>query len=138
DGVIQKEKTLGGEISYLNLGAHRNQYPPKDIFKKEESYHIDVVSKQIDDSYEVQSEYWVQESDQSIPVIFMDWSRLRYDSGFDSEAKYKELVRIITDSVGPGKLFPKTSSKMMYSEWHSGQRTIRLYGDSYNVRFLMF
>ena len=138
DGVIQKEKTLGGEISYLNLGAYRNQYPPKDIFKKDESYHIDVVSKQIDDSYEVQSEYWVQESDQSIPVIFMDWSRLKYDSGFDSEAKYKELVRIITDSVGPGKLFPKTSSKMMYSEWHSGQRTIRLYGDSYNVHFLMF
>ena len=22
--------------------------------------------------------------------------------------------------LGPGKLFPKTSSKMMYSEWHSG------------------
>ena len=40
--------------------------------------------------------------------------------------------------LGPGKLFPQTSNKMMYSEWHFGQRTIRLYGNSYDVRFLMF
>ena len=39
--------------------------------------------------------------------------------------------------LGPGKLFPQTSI-MMYTEWHSGQRTIRLYGNSYDVRFLMF
>ena len=138
DGVIQKEKTLGGEISYLNLGADRNQYPPEDIFKKDESYHIDVVSKQIDDSYEVQSEYWVQESDHSIPVIFMDWSRLRYDSGFDPEAKYKELVEAITEAVGQDPVIRKTDRNKKYTEWHSGERSIQLYGTDYDVRFLMF
>ena len=138
DGVIQKEKTLGGEISYLNLGADRNQYPPEEIFKKDESYHIDVVSKRINDSYEVHSEYWVQESDQSIPVVFMDWSRLRYDSGFDPEAKQKELVDAITETVGQDPVIQKVDRNKKYTEWHSGERSIRLYGTDYNVRFLMF
>ena len=136
--VLQKEKTLGGEISYLNLGADRNQYPPEEIFKKDESYHIDVVSKRINDSYEVHSEYWIQESDQSIPVVFMDWSRLRYDSGFDPEAKQKELVDVITQAVGQDPVIQKVDRNKKYTEWHSGERSIRLYGTDYNVRFLMF
>ena len=138
DKVIQEEKNLGGEISYLNLETNRNSFPPQEIFSVNEKYHIDIVSKEIEDAYEVESSYWVQESNNSIPAVYLDWSSLRYNSGFNLEAKYEELVRIITDSVGPGKLFPKTGSKMMYSEWHTGQRTIRLYGNSYDVRFLMF
>lgn len=138
DKVIQVEKNLGGEISYLNLETTRNSFPPHEIFSENEKYHIDIVTKQISDSYEVESSYWVQESNNSIPAIYLDWSSLRYNSGFDPEAKYEELVRVITDFVGPGKLFPQTSSKMMYSEWHTEQRTIRLYGNSYDVRFSMF
>ena len=138
DSVIRKEKSLGGEISYLNLGADRNKYPPEKIFKKEESYHIDIISKQIDDSYEVHSEYWVQESNQSIPAIFMDWSKLRYDSKFDAAAKYQELVETISEAVGQGTTIPETDRKMKYAEWHYGERSIRLYGTDFNVRFLMF
>ena len=138
DSVIRKEKSLGGEISYLNLGADRNKYPPEEIFRKEESYHIDVISKQIDNSYEVHSEYWVQESDQSIPAIFMDWSRLRYDSGFAPKAKYLELVETITETVGQNPVIQKTDRNKKYAEWHSGECTIRLYGNSYDVRFSMF
>ena len=138
DSVIRKEKTLGGEISYLNLGADRNHYPPEEIFRKEESYHIDVVSKQIENSYEVTSEYWVQESDQSIPVVFMDWSSLLFDSEFDPEAKHKELAEAITEAVGQDPVIKKTDRKMKYTEWHSGERSIQLYGTDFNVRFLMF
>lgn len=138
DSVIRKEKSLGGEISYLNLGADRNKYPPEEIFRKEGSYHIDVISKQIDISYEVHSEYWVQESDQSIPAIFMDWSRLRYDSEFAPEAKYLELVETITETVGQNPVIQKTDRNKKYAEWHSGECTIRLYGSDYDVRFLMF
>ena len=116
----------------------RNSFPPQEIFSENGKYHIDIVTKQISDSYEVESSYWVQESNNSIPAVYLDWSSLRYNSGFDPEAKYEELVRVITDFVGPGKLFPQTSSKMMYSEWHTEQRTIRLYGSSYDVRFSMF
>ena len=94
--------------------------------------------KQIGDSYEVESSYWVQESNSSIPAVYQEWSRLRYDSGFDPKAKYEELVGIITDSIGPGTLYPATSGKMKYTEWHSGQRVIKLYGDSYDVRFIMY
>ena len=138
DKVIQVEKNLGGEISYLNLETTRNSFPPQEIFSENEKYHIDIVTKQISNSYEVESSYWVQESNNSIPAVYLDWSSLRYNSVFDPEAKYEELVRVITDFVGPGKLFPQTSSKMMYSEWHTEQRTIRLYGNSYDVRFSMF
>ena len=124
DKVIQVEKNLGGEISYLNLETTRNSFPPHEIFSENEKYHIDIVTKQISDSYEVESSYWVQESNNSIPAIYLDWSSLRYNSGFDPEAKYEELVRVITDFVGPGKLFPQTSSKMMYSEWHTNQSQV--------------
>ena len=138
DKVIQEEKNLGGEISYLNLDANRNTFPPKEIFNENEKYHIDIVSKLIGDSYQVNSEYWVQESDKSILAVYMDWLRLRYNTGFDPKAKYEELARIITDSIGPGTLYPATNGKMKYTEWHSGQRVIKLYGDSYDVRFIMY
>ena len=145
DSVIRKEKSLGGEISYLNLGTDTNNYPPEEIFKKEESYHIDCITKQIDDSYEVNSKYWVQESNQSITAIFMDWSSSRFfdvfydDDGFDAEAKFRELVEVITEVVGQsGMVIPETDSKIPYTEWHSGQRTIQLYGTDFNVRYLMF
>ena len=138
DRVLQEEKQFGGEVSYLNLGANRNSFPPKEIFNASESYHIDIVSKLIRDSYKVDSEFWVQESDNSIPAIYMSWSRLRYSSGFDPKAKYEELAGIITDSIGPGTLYPATNGKMKYTEWHSGQRVIKLYGDSYDVRFIMY
>ena len=138
DRVIQEEKHFGGEVSYLNLGANRNSFPPKEIFNASESYHIDIVSKLIRDSYKVDSEFWVQESDNSIPAIYMSWSRLRYSSGFDPKAKYEELAGIITDSIGPGILYPATNGKMKYTEWHSGQRVIKLFGDSYDVRFIMY
>ena len=137
DSVIRKENSLGGEISYLNLGADRNKYPPEEIFKKEESYHIDVVSKQIDD-YEVHSEYWVQESDQSIPAVFMEWSSLRFDSRFDPETKFKELIETITEALGQGATISKTNRNTKYAEWHSGACTIQLYGSNFDVRFLMF
>ena len=94
DRVLQEEKQFGGEVSYLNLGANRNSFPPKEIFNASESYHIDIVSKLIRDSYKVDSEFWVQESDNSIPAIYMSWSRLRYSSGFDPKAKYEELEKM--------------------------------------------
>ena len=74
----------------------------------------------------------------SIPAVYLEWSSLRYNSGFDPKAKYEELEEIITDSVGPGKLFPQTGSKMMYTEWQAGQRILQLYGNAYGVHFLMF
>ena len=86
DKVIQVEKNLGGEISYLNLETTRNSFPPHEIFSENEKYHIDIVTKQISDSYEVESSYWVQESNNSIPAIYLDWSRLRYNSGFESHS----------------------------------------------------
>ena len=138
DKVIQVEKNLGGEISYLNLETNRNSFPPQEIFSENEKYHIDIVSKQINDSYEVESSYWVQESNNSIPAVYLDWSKLRYNSEFDPKAKYEELVGIITDVVGPGKLFPQMDNKMMFTEWQTRQRTIRLYGNTYDVRFSMF
>ena len=120
------------------METNRNSFPPQEIFIEGQEYHIDIVSKQIGDSYEVESSYWIQESNNSTPAVYLDWSSLRYNSGFDPKAKFEELVGIITDAVGPGELFPQTSSKMMYSEWQTGQRTIRLYGNAYDVRFLMF
>ncbi len=138
DRVIQEEKHFGGEVSYLNLGSNRNSFPPKEIFSTNERYHIDIVSKVIGDSFKVDSEYWVQESDKSIPAIYMNWSRLRYGTAFDPKTKYEELVGIVTASIGPGTLYPATNGKMKYTEWHSGQRIIKLYGDSYDVRFIMY
>lgn len=35
DKVIQVEKNLGGEISYLNLETTRNSFPPHEIFSEE-------------------------------------------------------------------------------------------------------
>ena len=136
--VIQVEKNLGGAISYRKLETNRNSFPPREIFSENEKYHIDIVSKQINDSYQVESSYWVQESNHSIPAVYLEWSSLRYNSGFDPKAKYEELVGIITDVVGPGKLFPQSGSKMMYTEWQAGQRIIQLYGNAYGVHFLMF
>ena len=136
--AIQEEKSRGGAISYLGLEANRNSFPPQEIFSEDEKYHIDMVTKQIGDSYEVESSYWVQESNNSIPAVYMNWSRLRYNSGFDPKIKYEELAGIITDSIGPGILYPATNGKMKYTEWHSGQRVIKLYGNSYDVRFIMY
>ena len=138
DRVIQEEQRFGGEISYLSLGSNRNTFPPKEVFDDNERYHIDIVSKLIEDSYKVESEYWVQESDKSIPAIYMDWSRLNYNSGFDPKEKYEEVARIITDTVGVGTLYPATNGKMKYTEWHSDQRVIRLYGGTYDVRFILY
>ena len=136
--VVQIEEQFGGEVSYLNLGTDRNRFPPQEIFSESEAYHIDMVTKRIGDTNEVESSYWVQESDNSIPAIHMNWSRLKYNSDFDPEAKYEELAEIITSSIGTGTLVPGIGGKMKYTEWHSGQRVIRLYGNRFNVRFLMY
>jgi len=136
--VLHEEKDLGGEVSYLNLESNRNSFPPKEIFDEHENYHIDIISKLIGNSYKVDSEYWVQESDKSIPAVFMDWSRLDFNSGFSPKEKYEQVAGIITDSVGPGTLYSATNGKMKYTEWHSGQRVIRLYGGTYDVRFILY
>lgn len=136
--VLHEEKDLGGEVSYLNLESNRNSFPPKEIFDEHENFHIDIISKLIGNSYKVDSEYWVQESDKSIPAVIMDWSRLDYNSGFSPKEKYEQVAGIITDSVGPGTLYPATNGKMKYTEWHSGQRVIRLYGGTYDVRFILY
>lgn len=137
--VLQEEMQVGGALSYQNLSADRNRFPPREIFSEKENYHIDVVTKQISDSFEVESEYWVKESDNRVPAVYMSWSRLNnLQSSFSAKEKYDEIVGIITNTVGQGTLAPKQKGKMQYMEWHSGQRCIRLYGDQYDVRFIMY
>jgi hypothetical protein len=53
DEVVQAEESLGAKVSIKGLEAYRNSYPPQEVFSPEESYHIDVLSKQIGEIYGV-------------------------------------------------------------------------------------
>ena len=68
----------------------------------------------------------------------MEWAELSFDSGFDPETKFKELVETITEALGQGATISKTNRNTKYAEWHSGACTIQLYGSVFDVRFLMF
>lgn len=134
DSVMQEENKYGGEVYKLNQDRMSNLYLPKEYFKENESYHIDKVFKIVKELYIVDTNYWVQESDNSILAVFMDWTRIGYPTKPVHAEKYKEIEGIITACAGPGLKDERTGK---YTEWHSGQRTLRLY-DEYGIRFIVF
>lgn len=138
--VVQVEESLGAKISIKGLEAYRNSYPPQDVFSPEETYHIDILSKQVGENYTVDSDYWVADSDSAVPAVFLDWNRIhhnRSDSGFDRSAKAAEIDSIITRRCGPGRIISPADRKAGYTEWHPGPQTIRLYGN-FNVRLVIY
>ena len=122
--VLEEENHFGGIVSYRYIN---------------ERYDISsyIVSKQIDNSYRVDTNYRIRESDQSVQYVYIDWRSEDYNSGFVPVHKYGELEGIITDLVGTGTRFPQTKDTMKYTEWHSGPATLKLYGGDYQVRFSM-
>ncbi len=136
DEVVRVEESLGAKVSIKGLEAYRNSYPPKEVFSPEETYHIDILSKQIGENYTVDSEYWVADSDSSVSAVFLDWQEnWHYRSGFDRSAKAAEIDSIITRRCGPGRNVPLNGGKSGYTEWHSGSQTIRLYN---SVRLVIY
>ena len=136
DEVVQVEESLGAKVSSKGLEAYRNRYPPQVVFSPEETYHIDILSKQIGENYYVDSEYWVADSDSTIPAVFLDWQEnWLYRSGFDRSAKFAEIDSIITRRCGPGRIIPPLDRKQGYTEWHSVSQTIKLYND---VRLVIY
>lgn len=138
DDILALEGNLGGLISHRGLERTRNSYPPDSLFHNNESYHIDIISKGVDGQYEVESEYFIRESDNAVVAVFMDWYRSRNQSSFDSRLKYDELSEIISNLFGPGTLVAQTTGKIQYMEWQSAKCTARLYGNDYQVRFIFF
>jgi len=116
---------LGAKVSIKGLEAYRNSYPPQDVFSPEETYHIDILSKQVGENYTVDSDYWVADSDSTVPAVFLDWRQIHYnrsDSGFDRSAKAAEIDSIITRRCGPGRIISLADRKSGYTEWHSARR----------------
>lgn len=136
DEVVQAEESLGAKVSIKGLEAYRNSYPPQDVFSPEETYHIDILSKQIGETYYVDSEYWVADSDSTVPAVFLNWREIRPNrSGFDRSAKVAEIDSIITRRCGLGRIIPPLDRKQGFTEWHSDSQTIQLYND---VRLVIY
>lgn len=138
DEVVQVEESLGAKVSIKGMEADRNRYPPQEVFSPEETYHIDILSKQIGENYTVDSQYWVAESDSSVSAVFLDWDEpWPYRSYFDWNAKAAEIDSIITRRCGSGRIISPPGRKQEYTEWHFGSQTTRLYNNN-GVRLVVF
>ena len=137
--VVEVESTLGAKESSKNQDSARNTYPPQDAFAPNDTYHINILTKQVKDELMMQSEYWVSDSDSSIPAAFFEWEDMRgsWQPSFDRNAKSAELESIITRLCGPGTIVAQTNSKQGYKEWTSKSMTLRLYSNS-NLRLVLF
>ncbi len=124
---LQLEKALGGVVIHQNLGMYINSFPPKEIFDKADQYHIDIVSKQVNSDYVMESEYWVSESNHTVPSIFFNWSCNKANLQCDMVAKRDEIAGIITKYLGPGTTPPKAKDKMSFTEWQNDKLTVDLY-----------
>ncbi len=139
NGIVEVEQSLGSKESSTNRKPSSNTYPPQDAFTPNETYHIDVLTKQVKDVFTMDSEYWVSDSDSSIPAAFFEWENMGsyLKPSFDKKAKSAELESIITRLCGPGTIITQTDRKQGYTEWSSESLTIRLYS-KYNLRLVLF
>ena len=139
NGIAEVEQSLGSKESSTNRKPSSNTYPPQDAFTPNETYHIYVLTKEIKDDYKMESEYWVSDSDSSIPAAFFEWENMGsyLKPSFDKKAKSAELESIITRLCGPGIIITQTDRKQGYTEWSSESLTIRLYS-KYNLRLVLF
>ena len=140
NGIVEVEQSLGSKESSTNRKPSSNNYPPQDAFTPNETYHIYVLTKEIKDDYKMDSEYWVSESDSSIPAAFFEWDSMRHSWGqpsFDRNAKAREIADVITRICGSGAKVAQTDRKQGYTEWTSDSLTFRLYS-KYDLRLVLF
>ena len=140
NGIVEVEHSLGSKESSTNRKPSSNTYPPQDAFTPNETYHINVLTKEIKDDYKMDSEYWVSESDSSIPAAFFEWDSMRHSWGqpsFDRNAKAREIADVITRICGSGAKVAQTDRKQGYTEWTSDSLTLRLYS-KYDLRLVLF
>ena len=129
DEAVRVENTVGAKVSCKGWQSKGGSIPPRTVFSPEETYHIDAVTKQIREDYYMDTDYWIAESDSSIPAVELSW-RDAYLGGpnFDRDAKAEEIEAAITRRYGPGKYIPETDQLIYdFTEWHSGAQTIRLH-----------
>ena len=129
DEAVRVENTVGAKVSCKGWQSKGGSIPPRTVFSPEETYHIDAVTKQIREEYYMDTDYWIAESDSSIPAVELSW-RDAYLGGpnFDRDAKAEEIEAAITRRYGPGKYIPETDQLIYdFTEWHSGAQTIRLH-----------
>ena len=137
--VVEVENNLGAKESSKNQDSAMNRYPPQNAFAPNDTYHIDVLTKQVKDVFTMDSEYWVSDSDSSIPAAFFEWENMGsyLKPSFDKKAKSAELESIISRLCGPGIIITQTDRKQGYTEWSSESLTLRLYS-KYNLRLVLF
>lgn len=137
--VVEVENNLGAKESSKNQDSAMNNYPPQNAFAPNDTYHIDALTKQVKDVFTMDSEYWVSDSDSSIPAAFFEWENMGsyLNPSFDKKAKSAELESIITRLCGPGTIITQTDRKQGYTEWSSESLTIRLYS-KYDLRLVLF
>ena len=137
--IVEVEKVLGAKESSKNRDSGRNNYPPRDAFAPNETYHIDVLTKKVKDELMMQSEYWISDSDSSIPAAFFEWENMGsyWQPSFDRKAKAREIASIITRLCGSGTTVAQTDRKQGYTEWSFESLTLRLYSN-HNLRLVLF
>ena len=76
------------------------------------------------------SDYWVAESDSSVSAVFLSWEDAYLylpGSCFDGDAKADKIEDVVIRRCGPGKEVPQKDYSLGYTEWQSGDLTIRFY-----------
>lgn len=129
DEVVRVEESLGAKVSCKGWHPKYSNIPGQASLSPEETFHVDVLTKQIRAEYYMDADYWIAESDSSIPVVELSW-RDAYLGGpnFDRDAKADEIEAAITRRYGPGEFIPETDHLFYdFTEWHAGAQTIRLH-----------
>ena len=127
DDVFRVEESLGAKVSYKGGNEERNGILLKEILPAEESYHVDILTKQIGEVYFMDSDYWIAEADSSVPAVILSWRDAYLGSVFDGDAKADEIEEIVIRRCGPGREVSDTDRPLDYTEWRSGDQTIRFY-----------
>ena len=127
DDVIRVEKSMGAKVSYKGGNEERRGILLEEILPAEESYRLDALTKQIGNDYFMYSDYWVAESDSSVSAVILSWRDAYLGSVFDGDAKADEIEEIVIRRCGPGREVSDTDRPLDYTEWRSGDQTIRFY-----------
>ena len=116
DYVLSKETALGGKVSLLNFKYKSDMIP------RSEPYHVDIITKQINNTYELHTSYWIHEPDSSIYAIGFEWTPISW-----SRKSSQETMDIITKILDEGTYHPGENNKMTYMKWQYGPRTVIFY-----------
>lgn len=121
--IDKKEKSIGGRL-YFKVSEPG---PPVTIWSEDESFLCYKYTRKVKDKYQMDTHYWVCESDESVNAVYLilEWAHTNPET---AESKYDEMTGVIDRIIGDPVKRKRYESGSLYSEWHYNHTTIKCIG----------